>query len=57
MKTLRHLGSLVFVLGLFTAVFVGMPWYVIVADDPVVPRWLRIDIFCLLGGILVVLLT
>ena len=57
MKTLRHLGSLVFVLGLFTAVFVGMPWYVIVADDPVVPWWLRIAIFCLLGGILVVLLT
>jgi uncharacterized protein YbjQ (UPF0145 family) len=30
---------------------------VIVAEDPVVPWWLRIAVFCLLGGILVVLLT
>ena len=37
MKTLRHVGTLAFVLGLFTAVFVGMPWYVIVSDDPVLP--------------------
>ena len=43
--------------GLFTVVFVGVPWYVIVADDPVVPPWLRAAVFCLLGGILVVLLT
>ncbi len=57
MKILRHIGSLAFVLGLFTAVFVGIPWYVIVADDPVLPWWLRIAVFCLLGGILVVLLT
>jgi uncharacterized protein YbjQ (UPF0145 family) len=57
MTTLRHLGSLAFVLGLFIAVFVGIPWYVIVADDPVVPWWLRTAIFSLLGGILVVLLT
>jgi uncharacterized protein YbjQ (UPF0145 family) len=45
------------VLGLFTAVFAGMPWYVMVADDPVVPWWLRIAVFCLLGGILLVLAT
>ena len=57
MKTLRHVGTLAFVLGLFTAVFVGMPWYVIVSDDPVLPWWLRTAVFCLLGGILVVLLT
>jgi uncharacterized protein YbjQ (UPF0145 family) len=57
MKILRHIGSLAFVLGLFTAVFAGIPWYVIVADDPVVPLWLRTAVFCLLGGILVVLLT
>jgi uncharacterized protein YbjQ (UPF0145 family) len=57
MKVLRHIGSVAFVFGLFTAVFVGMPWYVIVADDPVVPWWLRIAVFCLLGGILVVLMT
>ena len=59
MKTLRHIGSLAFVLGLFTVVFVGIPWYVIVPDPnvPVVPWWLRIAVFCLLGGILLVLLT
>jgi uncharacterized protein YbjQ (UPF0145 family) len=57
MKLLRHIGSLAFVLGLFTAVFAGIPWYMIVADDPVVPLWLRIAVFCLLGGILVVLVT
>ena len=57
MKVLRHIGSVAFVLGLFTAVFAGMPWYVMVADDPVVPWWLKIAVFCLLGGILVVLAT
>ncbi len=57
MKLLRQVGSLGFVLGLFTAIFAGMPWYVMVADDPVVPWWLRIAVFSLLGGILVVLLT
>jgi uncharacterized protein YbjQ (UPF0145 family) len=57
MRIFRHLGSLAFVLGLFTAVFVGIPWHVIVADDPVVPWWLRAAVFCLLGGILLVLLT
>ena len=57
MKVLRHIGSLAFVLGLFVVVFAGVPWHVLVADDPVVPWWLRIAVFCLLGGILVVLLT
>jgi len=57
MKLLRHIGTVAFVLGLFTAVFAGMPWYVMVADDPVVPWWLRMAVFCLLGGILVVLAT
>ena len=57
MKALRHVGSLAFVLGLFVSLFAGMPWYVMVADDPVVPWWLRIAAFCLLGGILVVLIT
>jgi hypothetical protein len=37
MKILRNIGSLAFVLGLFCAVFAGMPWYVIVSDDPAVP--------------------
>ena len=57
MRVLRQLGSLAFVLGLFVSVFVGMPWYVTVAEDPVVPWWLRTAVFCLLGGILVVLAT
>ena len=57
MKTLRQIGSAAFVLGLFTAIFAGMPWYVVAAKDPVLPWWLRIAVFCLLGGILVVLLT
>jgi uncharacterized protein YbjQ (UPF0145 family) len=57
MRLLRHIGSLVFVLGLFTVVFAGIPWHVLVADDPVVPWWLRIAVFGLLGGILLVLLT
>jgi uncharacterized protein YbjQ (UPF0145 family) len=57
MKILRLIGSLAFVIGLFTAIFAGIPWRVIVADDPVVPWWLRIAVFCLLGGILLVLLT
>ncbi len=57
MKVLRHIGSVAFVLGLFTAVFAGIPWHVMVADDPAVPWWLRIAVFCLLGGILVVLAT
>ena len=41
MKVIRLIGSLVFVLGLFTAVFAGVPWHVIVADDPAVPWWLQ----------------
>jgi len=57
MKVIRHIGSVAFVLGLFTSVFAGIPWYVIVADDPVSPWWLRIAVFCLLGGVFVVLLT
>ena len=57
MKTLRQIGSLAFVLGLFTCIFAGLPWHVVAVDDPVVPWWLRIAVFCLVGGILVVLLT
>ena len=55
MKGLRHIGSLAFVVGLFTAVFAGVPWYVMTAHNPVIPLWLRIAIFCILGGILLVL--
>ena len=34
MKALRQIGSLAFVLGLFVSLFAGMPWYLMVADDP-----------------------
>jgi len=57
MRTLRQIGSLLFVLGLFIAIFAGMPWYVVVADDPVLPWWLRMAVFSLIGGFLVVLVT
>jgi len=57
MRIIRQIGSLAFVLGLFTAIFAGIPWYVVATEDPVVPWWLRIAVFCLLGGILVVLVT
>jgi len=57
MKIVRTVGSLAFVLGLFVAIFAGIPWAVIVAHDPPVPWWLRTAVFCLLGGILVVLAT
>jgi uncharacterized protein YbjQ (UPF0145 family) len=57
MKVIRQIGSLAFVAGLFVTIFAGVPWHVITTDEPVVPWWLRIAIFCLLGGILVVLLT
>ena len=57
MKVIRQVGSLAFVLGLFVAIFAGIPWHVMVADDPPVPWWLRTAVFCLLGGILVVLAT
>ena len=55
MKGLRNIGTVLFVLGLFTVVFLGIPWHVMVADDPAIPWWLKIAVFCLLGGILVVL--
>jgi uncharacterized protein YbjQ (UPF0145 family) len=57
MKALRQIGSLAFVLGLFVAIFGGLPWHVMTADDPAVPWWLRIAVFALLGGILLVLAT
>ena len=57
MKTLRQVGSIFFVLGLFIAIFLGLPWYVLVAENPAAPWWLKFAVFSLLGGILLVLLT
>ena len=56
-KILRHIGSLAFVLGLFVVVFGGIPWHVMANEQPKAPPWLVAAVFCLLGGILVVLLT
>jgi len=55
MKALRLIGSLAFVLGLFTAVFAGIPWYL--SQDPILPLWLKIAVYGIMGGILVILLT
>ncbi len=57
MKTIRQIGSTVFVLGLFVTIFAGVPWHIMAVDDPVIPIWLRVAMFCLLGGILAVLIT
>jgi uncharacterized protein YbjQ (UPF0145 family) len=57
MRVIRQIGSLAFVAGLFVVVFAGIPWHVMAADDPKVPLWLQAAVFCLLGGILVVLIT
>ena len=57
MKIIRQIGSIIFVAGLFVTLFAGVPWHVIVEDDPVVPVWLRAAVFSFLGGFLVVLLT
>ncbi|MBA7702327.1 hypothetical protein ES703_111091 [subsurface metagenome] len=55
MKIVRLIGSLAFVLGLFTAVFAGVPWYLY--HDPMLPWWLKIAVYGVLGGILIILLT
>ncbi len=55
MKVIRLFGSLVFVIGLFIAVFAGIPWYVY--NEPLLPLWLEIAVYGFLGGILLVLLT
>ena len=55
MKFFRSLGSLAFVVGLFTAVFIGGPWYVY--HEPLLSWWLKIAVYCLFGGIFLVLLT
>jgi len=60
LKTIRMVAGLVFVLGLFTAIFAGIPWYL--SQDPMLPLWLKIVwlkivVYAVLGGLLVVLLT
>jgi uncharacterized protein YbjQ (UPF0145 family) len=54
MKTIRLVGSLATVLGIFTVIFAGIPWYIY--NYPV-PLWFKIAIFGVLGGILLVILS
>jgi uncharacterized membrane protein len=44
MKLSRQIGPVAFVLGLFTAVFAGIPWHVMTASNPAVPWWLKIAV-------------
>ncbi len=55
MKILRLFGSLAFVVGLFTVIFAGVPWYI--NNEPILPLWFKIALYAVLGGILLVLLT
>ncbi len=55
MGVIRFIGSLAFVLGLVTTVFVGMPWYLY--HDPLLPWWLKVAVYSILGGVLLVLLS
>ncbi|MDI6822631.1 MAG: hypothetical protein QMD66_07275 [Actinomycetota bacterium] len=55
MKILRWLGSLAFVLGLFTTIFIGAPY--MIYHETTLLWWLKAAIYCIIGGILVVLLT
>jgi uncharacterized protein YbjQ (UPF0145 family) len=55
MKIVRLVGSLAAVLGLFVAVFAGLPWYIY--NYPGTPLWLKIAAYALLGGVLLVLLS
>ncbi|MBT9132459.1 MAG: hypothetical protein DDT32_01268 [Syntrophomonadaceae bacterium] len=41
MKVIRLIGSLVFVLGLFTAIFAGILWFVY--HDPTLPWWMLLQ--------------
>jgi len=55
MKMIRLIGTTVFVIGLFTMVFAGIPWYL--SQDPMLPLWLKIVVYGIIGGILVILIT
>jgi len=56
MKIFRLIGSMAFVLGLFTIIFIGMLWYIITNSGFGVPWRLKMAILCLIGGILLILL-
>ena len=55
MKLIRLIGTAIFVMGLFTMVFAGIPWYL--SQDPTLPLWIKIMVYAIIGGILVILIT
>jgi len=61
LKGLRLVGSLGFVVGLFGIIFVAIPWYVTVVDNPQVggplPWWLKGAVYLFVGGVAVVLVS
>ena len=61
LKGLRLIGSLAFVVGVFAIVFVGMPWYVTVADKAEIggplPWWFKGAFYLFLGGVAVVMVS
>jgi len=53
MKAIRLIGGLAFILGFLTVVFIGIPWYLY--HDPMLPWWFKTAVYCLIGGMLLVL--
>ncbi len=61
MKMVTLIGSSAFVVGLFVVIFVVIPWYVTVVNEPAVggplPWWVRAAVYVLLGGVAVILVS
>ena len=55
MRAFRLIGSPAFVLGLFTTIFVVVPWHIY--HEQILPWRAKIAVYCVLGGFLLVLLT
>ncbi|PTD94463.1 hypothetical protein C9439_02460 [archaeon SCG-AAA382B04] len=55
MKIILSIGALIFILGLFTVMFLGVPWYIY--HDPLLPWWFKTAIYGVIAGILVVLIA
>ena len=62
LKGLRLIGSVAFVVGFFSIIFAGMPWYVSAVKDlnlggEQLPWWFRGAVYLFIGGIAVVLVS
>lgn len=55
MKIIRLTGGIAFILGFVAVVFAGIPWYIY--HDPALPWWLKIAVYLIIGGIIIVLLA